>query len=113
MKPFQNLFNGYAQAYNKMYERRGGLFLHFLKRKPIETDTYLAKVIHYIHHNPVHHGLCKDIMEWKYSSVHAFWHEKATRVEKQKALDWFGNTQEFWRFHKTTPDQGLIGELEF
>ncbi|MCJ7934603.1 MAG: transposase [Chryseobacterium sp.] len=35
MKPFSNLLNAYAKAYNKRYNRKGALFLDFLKRKKL------------------------------------------------------------------------------
>jgi len=57
MKPFSNFLNSYAKAYNKRYNRRGALFLDFLKRKRVQDEKYLLKLLHYIHNNPVHHGL--------------------------------------------------------
>ncbi|WJK01760.1 hypothetical protein [Elizabethkingia anophelis] len=57
MKPFSNMLNAYAKAYNKKYNRRGSLFLDFLKRKRVDSENYLLKLVHYIHNNPVNHGL--------------------------------------------------------
>ncbi|MBS1776255.1 MAG: transposase, partial [Bacteroidetes bacterium] len=40
MQKFSNLFNAYAKANNRRYERRGALFLDFTKRIAIKDDTY-------------------------------------------------------------------------
>lgn len=54
---FSHLFNSYSQAYNKMYNRKGSLFIPNFKKKEITSDNYLATVVLYIHQNPVQHGL--------------------------------------------------------
>mgnify|MGYP006205848243 CR=1 FL=1 len=53
MKQFSNLLNSYAKAYNKRYNRKGSLFLDYLKRKKVSDEKYLVKLLHYIHNNPV------------------------------------------------------------
>lgn len=110
MQRFQNFLNGYTQAYNKMYDRKGGLFLHFLKRKKIVSDAYLSKIVHYIHYNPVHHGFCREVMDWPHSSIHAYYFDKPTKLDKEQVLKWFGDKQEFWRFHQHKPD--ILDDLE-
>jgi putative transposase len=40
-KQFSNLFNSYAQAYNKRFARHGNLFERPFKRKLIEDREYL------------------------------------------------------------------------
>ena len=55
---FSNLFNSYAQAYNKENDRRGSLFVNRYKRILISDKKYLLKLIHYIHYNPVMANLC-------------------------------------------------------
>ena len=56
---FSNLFNGYTQAFNKMYDRKGSLFIPRFKRKIVDNEEYNKKLIAYIHLNPVKHGFCK------------------------------------------------------
>ncbi|MCL5020567.1 MAG: hypothetical protein M1339_02660, partial [Bacteroidetes bacterium] len=58
-RQFSNLFNSYAQAFNKVYRRRGGLFISNFKRKKITSNEYLLNLIHYVHNNPVHHAFVK------------------------------------------------------
>jgi len=52
VQQFSNFFNSYSKAYNKMYDRNGSLFQRPFKVKEILSDSYLTKVIIYIHHNP-------------------------------------------------------------
>lgn len=56
--PFSNLFNAYAKAINKKYNRDGSLFKERYKRKRITDENYLNTII-YIHLNPVKHGFWK------------------------------------------------------
>jgi putative transposase len=57
-KQFSNFFNAYAKAFNKQHKRKGSLFMHTFKRKRVTEKTYLLKLVHYIHYNPVESGLC-------------------------------------------------------
>ena len=113
MLQFQHFLNGYAQAINKKFDRKGGLFLNHLKRKIVNTDSYFTSLIHYIHFNPVHHGFCKDLSDWIYSSYHAFLLEKTTRLEREEVLKWFGNKNEYLKFHSQPLDTNRFSEIEF
>jgi REP element-mobilizing transposase RayT len=61
-KQLSNLFNSYAQYFNKRHERMGSLFMRPFKRKEILDEDQLRKIIHYIHNNPVKHGFVKSII---------------------------------------------------
>ncbi len=65
MRQFSKLPNSYAKSFNKMQSRKGALFMDYLRRVHIETDEQLAATIYYIHKNPVHHGYCRSMKEWK------------------------------------------------
>jgi REP element-mobilizing transposase RayT len=67
-KQFSHFFNGYAQSFNKLYERTGALFETPFRRKEVENVAYLNQLIHYVHSNPQKHGLVDDYKEWAYSS---------------------------------------------
>jgi len=60
---FSNLFNSYSKAFNKYFNRKGSLFIPNFKRKQIESNSYFATLIAYIHYNPVHHGFVDDAGE--------------------------------------------------
>jgi REP element-mobilizing transposase RayT len=71
MHQFQNFCNGYAQAFNKMFDRKGVLFMDNLKRKIVKNEDYFTKLIHYIHYNPFHHVFCRDLNDWVFTSYHS------------------------------------------
>jgi putative transposase len=112
-KQFSNLFNSYAKAYNKLFARRGSLFNKPFKRKEIDNENYLTKVIHYIHANPIHHGFTKDIREWPYSSYHSHLLTKPTSLKREEVLSWFGGTTEFTTFHAQSIERKLAVEMDF
>jgi hypothetical protein len=65
---FSHFFNSYAQWFNKLNHRNGGLFQRPFKRKRIKDQDYLRRVIYYIHRNPLHHKLTKIPENYRYSS---------------------------------------------
>ncbi|RAI87025.1 transposase [Algoriphagus yeomjeoni] len=71
VKSFSNFLNCYAKAFNKSISRNGGLFQRKFKRKLIDNDNYLSRIILYIHLNPIKHGLVTKAKGWKYSSFSA------------------------------------------
>jgi putative transposase len=97
---FSHLFNAYTKAYNKFKKkRRGSLFTRAFKRQEIISDQYFTNIIHYIHHNPVHHGFVKHIKDWTWSSYHDFLLPELTPAQ-QEVINWFGNREQFILFHK-------------
>lgn len=71
-KQFANFFSSYTQSFNKVYKRRGSLFIKNFKRKEIVTENYLRNLLMYIHLNPVHHGFSKQVWEWEWTSYDCF-----------------------------------------
>ena len=110
---FSNLFNSYAKAYNKMYERRGSLWNRTFKAKEITSDDYLTNVISYIHHNPVHHGFVDNLVDWPHSSIHALLLRKNSKVKREEVINWFGNMEQFKRFHQQALKSLDKLEMEF
>ncbi|MBC6400955.1 MAG: hypothetical protein GDA51_05465 [Ekhidna sp.] len=104
-KHFSNLFNSYTKAYNKMFHRKGSLFTPNFKAKEITSDAYFTNIIFYIHHNPLHHGLCSHIADWPHSSYHALISDKLTRIKRQEVQGWFGTKEALRKFH----DQAIKG----
>ena len=98
---FSNFFKAYTKAYNKMYDRKGALFLHNFKRKEVNDEAYFAKLIHYIHANPVHHGFTPSIEDWKYSSYQSYISEKEIKL----AIEWFGGLEAFKQARKEPIDR--------
>jgi len=97
---FSNLFNSYAQAFNKRYERHGSLFERPFKRKIINDQIYLKKVLIYIHQNPIHHGLCKHPMEYGWSSYIRYTSTNLPESCSFSAIELFKNRRLFFKAHQ-------------
>jgi putative transposase len=98
MQQFSNWQNGYAKAYNRMYERKGGLFMRSLKRVEIMSDMQFCSTIFYVHKNSVHHGLTKDLARWRWSSYARSIPD--IPIDRQEIINFFGSEAEFKRFHE-------------
>ena len=97
---FSHLFNSYAQAFNKRFDRTGSLFQHPFKRKLIDNEQYLKQVILYIHNNPVHHGFCSHPVEYPWSSYLTCISIKPTRLKREAVLGWFDSEANFRLVHE-------------
>lgn len=97
---FAVLFNGYAQAINKAYNRTGGLFEQSFRRIMVDTDTYFTELIYYIHYNPQKHGFVTDFRDYPYSSYHSHLGSALTKLKRDEVVGWFGNRDEFKKFHE-------------
>lgn len=102
-RQFSHLFNSYAQGYNKQHNRKGSLFANRYKRKLITTESYLSKLIHYVHYNPVKANLCTKISYWQYSSYNAILSDKKTRIKRENVVDLFGDKRNFIFCHNIEP----------
>ncbi len=101
MQQFSNFFNCYSKSYNKMYDRKGALFIDYLRRIEISDKAYFLNCVQYIHQNPVHHNFCNKPEEWKYSSYHSALSTKNTYIQRELVLDYFGGIDNFIYAHKT------------
>jgi putative transposase len=100
LSAFSNFLNGYAKAYNKLYDRHGGLFQRKFKRKQVDQESYLSQVIIYIHRNPQKHGIVEDFKNWKFSSYNGLISLKTTKLDRDFILDWFGGLEQFKKVHE-------------
>jgi len=105
---FRKFFLSYAKAINKQESRRGNVFQKGFKRIHIAHDTYLMAIIHYIHHNPIHHGLTQEFQNWHYSSYNAFIGLANTKLMRAEVLELFGNRNKFIEFHQMLADYNKI-----
>ena len=101
---FRKFLISYAMSINKQEHRKGSLFIKNFKRKIILNDNYIRSAISYIHHNPVHHKICKKIEDYKWSSYSGILSDKPTKLPREKIFEWFGSKQEFIDFHKRVHD---------
>ncbi len=98
---WSHFLNGYSQAYNKMFDRRGSLFQPRIRRKEVNKDTYFTTVLLYIHWNPVRHGFVNQPVEWSFSSIHEYLSSSdETFLFRDEVIKWFGNIDQFLALHK-------------
>jgi REP element-mobilizing transposase RayT len=109
---FGNLFNAYAKAINKAYERTGSLFEHPFERIAVTSEQYLMRLVTYIHHNPQKHGLIADFRDWPYSSYKILCSTQPTRLRRDEVLSWFGGLAQLEAAHRLPGgDHELTGLL--
>ena len=98
---FGHLFNAYAKAFNKRYERTGSLLEKPFRRIQVSSDQYFKRLVYYIHNNPVHHNFVDHMIEYPWSSYLTIVSEKPTRIDRKAVLEWFGDNESFVEFHGT------------
>ena len=101
MQQFSNFFNCYTKSFNKKHNRKGALFIDYLRRTLISEEEYLRNMVLYIHQNPIHHKMCNRLEDWKYSSYNSILSEKSTLLEREEAISWFGDLENFIVMHTT------------
>jgi putative transposase len=104
-KSFSNLFSSYTQAFNKVYERMGSLFIPSMKTELIDSDDSFRRVVLYIHRNPIHHGFVNSFEDWEHSSYKIMLSDKPTKIEREYVLKIFGGSDLFILAHKKELDR--------
>ncbi|HEX9826125.1 MAG TPA: hypothetical protein VGA80_05965, partial [Flavobacteriaceae bacterium] len=69
------------------------------------------KLIFYIHNNPVHHGLVKNISDYKWSSYHSIVSSKPTYLLRNEVIDGFDDLKNFKMYHSRNHDYKEIESL--
>lgn len=109
---YSNLFNGYTKAFNNKYDRKGSLFKPNFERKLVNSEEYFARLIAYIHNNPVHHGFVNEPGDWPHSSWHAYVLDRNTKINKEEGMAWFGGKEAFIELHRQLKPEKLIAIFE-
>ncbi len=110
---FSHLFNGYAQGFNRVHGRRGGLFVANFERKPVDSPQYFKRLMAYIHLNPVHHGIVSNLNDWRHSSWHSYQSSRPSKLTREEAFGWFGSKQRFYQLHEELKSQDIWKEFDF
>ncbi len=100
MQQFSNFLNSYAKSVNKVYGRMGALFCDAIRRVRIEGEEQLIKAIHYIHYNPVKHGLSRTVLDWPHSSMKQLMANRASWMLKEEVWALFGGREMFLKYHE-------------
>jgi putative transposase len=108
---FSNFFNVYARGINIAMQRTGALFERPFKRIPVDSETYLMRLIVYVHQNPQKHKFVEDFRDWNYLSYHDLIANVPTRLQRDRILQLFGSREDFIRVHQEIqPLEGLEDE---
>ncbi|MCV9388513.1 hypothetical protein [Reichenbachiella ulvae] len=110
---FAKAFNSYTQALNKSINRTGSLFEHPFRRKTIDSNDYISKLIWYIHFNPQKHKLTKDFKDYPFSSYQSILSSKSTNLKRYEVIEWFGGIESFKTFHEEMTEQRTLDESIF
>jgi len=102
---FKNFLISYSKSFNKMFNRRGSLFLDNIQRIAVTNDDYFTNMIRYIHFNPVMHRFTNNLFDWKFNSVHAFLSEKRSLISRKDVIEWFGGLESFKLFHQSIQEE--------
>ena len=105
---FGNLFNAYTKTINLKYNRTGSLFESPFRRIPVPDKEYFKQLVFYIHNNPVHHGFCESMIEYRWSSYLTTISFKPTKLKRDKVIGWFNSKSEFVEFHHQKHDNKTI-----
>lgn len=97
---FSNFFNAYTRGVNLATRRTGTLFERPFKRIPVDSTSYLMRLVVYIHQNPQKHTFVNDFCRWNYSSYHELIGNVPTRLQRERILQLFGSWDDFARIHQ-------------
>lgn len=89
----------YAHAYNKYYNRKGGLFQSPFRRSVINDPAHLQQSIVYVHKNAEQHGLVTDFRRYPFSSYDEILAGYSTIVDVSAVLGIFGDKEKFVNAH--------------
>lgn len=97
---FSNFFNAYSRGVNIATQRTGALFERPFNRILVDSESYLMRLIVYVHQNPQKHKFEKDFRDWNYTSYHKLIDTSPTRLQRDGALQLFGSRADFIKIHQ-------------
>ena len=104
---FRRFFSSIAIKYNNKYHHEGSIFINKMKRVRVSTDGSIQRLLCYIHHNPIHHGLTQDYNQWNYSSYNHYNSHLETNIVNQTILEWLGGQEVFNEIHRLFKNDSL------
>ncbi len=110
-RQFSHLFNAYTQSINKRHNRTGGLFENNFERKLVTSEKYFQQLIYYIHNNPVHHGLVKQMSLYPWSSYESILSDQPTKLKRAEVMVLFGDKENFIHYHSNPQSTSYIDDL--
>lgn len=96
---FRRFFMSYSKSINEQENRKGSLFSKNVKRKIIENEDYLRRVIYYIHFNPQRHNLISDFRNYNLSSYQEIASNQISRLKRDDTISIFQDLENFVFYH--------------
>ncbi len=98
--PMPNLSQGmrqlngvYAQRFNRQHDTCGHVFQGRFRCTLVDTENYLFELVRYVALNPVSAGMCKEPVDWPWSSHRALIGvAKDSLVDANELLRYFGSS---------------------
>jgi len=98
-KSFSNMFNSYAQSYNKWNMRLGSLFMQNMRKEIIRSEAEFRALIYSTHISPIELGLVRRAEDWPFSPYQSLISNTWTHLDRDFVLDIFGGLDLFIRYH--------------
>lgn len=98
----------YTNKTNFKKGRNGSLFLNIFKRILIDDESYLKRLIFYIHYNPEKHEIVEDFRTYKFSSYLAFLSGKKSKLSREEVIEYFGDRNDTIEYHNHLHDEKVI-----
>jgi len=112
-KQYLKFILSYTNKINYRMKRNGSLFLARFRRIKIEDEDYQRRLLYYIHHNPVKHGITENFKTYKFNSYQIFLSDKPTGLARNEALSWYGDLKGFAEYHDYFHEEDVIRKLTF
>ena len=87
----KKLLMKYVIWHNTKYKRCGTILQGRFKSEVVETERYFAKLIRYIHFNPVKAFLCKTPGDYEYSSYNSFFAENPGIIDRDFVFEFMNS----------------------
>lgn len=110
-RKFSNAILSYTNKINFRKNRNGSLFLSYFRRKRVDSEDYLKRVIFYIHYNPEKHKYIDNFKNYRYSSFNSFLSNKKTSISRNEVFDIYGGKEAFLEYHSYMHDESKIRKL--
>jgi len=109
---FKRMFQSYAMAFNKKYNRVGTLFQTPFKRNLVGSEDYFTNLILYIHANPQKHGVLTDFRTHKWSSYLPILNNTTGILHTNEVIYWFGGIDQYLKFHAERQKNVFAGDWD-
>lgn len=90
----------YANTYNNLIERKGGVFQQPFRRSLIAEEAHLQQAVIYVHANAQKHQLVSDFKEHPYNSYREILSGESFCIDCKAVIDFFGGQEKFINLHK-------------